>query len=114
MHRTSSPEQKFPLEAGFFQSVRQKVAKAVGNYNQCCNSIRCNICLENTMRRVIGTLLILSPLFAFTAFACLGVLLGSMGMDIHWTSKGASCITIACSIFALGACVMAGVRLRRN
>ena len=70
--------------------------------------------LENTMRRVIGTLLILSPLFALMAFVFLGVLLGSMGVDIHWTSKGASYIAMAFSIFALCACVMAGVHLRRN
>jgi hypothetical protein len=69
---------------------------------------------ENTMRRVIGTVLILSPLFALMAFAFLAVLLGSMGVDIHWTSKGASNIAMAFSIFALCACVMAGVHLRRN
>jgi hypothetical protein len=70
--------------------------------------------LENTMRRVIGILLILSPLFALMAFAFLGVLLGSMGVDIHWTSKGTSYVAIACFILALCACVMAGVHLRKN
>jgi len=66
------------------------------------------------MRRVIGTLLILSPLFVLMAFPFFGVLLGSMGMDIHWTSKRASYIAMAFSIFVLCACVMAGVHLRRN
>jgi hypothetical protein len=66
------------------------------------------------MRRVIGTLLILSPLFALMAFAFFGVLLGSMGMDIHWTSRVNSYVTIGCSVLALCACVMAGIHLWRN
>jgi uncharacterized membrane protein len=66
------------------------------------------------MRKVIGTLLILSPLFVLMAFPFFGVLLGSMGMDIHWTSETASYVTIGCSILALCACVMAGIQLRRS
>jgi hypothetical protein len=66
------------------------------------------------MRKVIGTLLILSPLFVLMAYAFFGVLLGSMGMDIHWTSKMASYVTTGCSIVALCACVIAGIHLRRN
>ena len=41
-------------------------------------------------RRPIGTLLILTPLLVVVGFGLLGVrqVLGSMGMDIHWNSRG--------------------------
>jgi hypothetical protein len=45
-------------------------------------------------RRPIGTLLILTPLLVLTGLGLLGVLLGSMGMDIHWTSKAAFYVAI--------------------
>jgi hypothetical protein len=65
-------------------------------------------------RRPIGTLLILTPLLVLTGLGLLGVLLGSMGMDIHWTSKAAFYVAMTCSIVLFCGCVMAGIRLRRS
>ena len=65
-------------------------------------------------RRTIGTFLILTPLLFLIGGGLLGVLLGSMGMDIHWTSKGAFYVAITCSIVLLCGCVMAGIRLRKS
>jgi hypothetical protein len=65
-------------------------------------------------RRALGTLLILTPLMALIAYGLSRVLLGSMGIDIHWTSKGASYIAMTCSVLLLCACVVAGVQLRNG
>ena len=70
--------------------------------------------LENTMRRVIGTVLILSPLSRSW------LLLFWVYCSDRWAStstgpqRGASYIAMAFSIFALCACLMGGVHLRRN
>src|ERR1700733_14832281 len=40
-------------------------------------------------RRAVGTLLLWTPLVIFVLFGLSGVLLGSMGMGVHWTSKEA-------------------------
>ncbi len=37
----------------------------------------------------VGMLLILLPLLCLAVMVALGILLGSMGMDIHWKSKAA-------------------------
>jgi hypothetical protein len=65
-------------------------------------------------RTAIGTLLILTPLLVPIGLGLPGVLLGSMGMDIHWTSKAAFYVAITCSIPLLCGCVMAGIRLRKS
>jgi hypothetical protein len=65
-------------------------------------------------RRTIGTFLILTPLLFLIGGGFLGVLLGSMGMDIHWTSKAASYVAIMCSVLLLCACVATGFQLRKS
>ena len=65
-------------------------------------------------RRPIGTLLILTPLLVVVGFGLLGVLLGSMGMDIHWNSRGTFYVATTCCVLILCACVVAGVHLRRS
>ena len=65
-------------------------------------------------RRPIGTLLILTPLLALVGLGLLPVLLGSMGMDIHWNSRWTFYVATTCSVLILCACVVAGVHLRRS
>ncbi len=65
-------------------------------------------------RRAFGTLLVLTPLLVLVGLGLLAVLLGSMGMDIHWTSKGPFYVTATSGVLILCACVMAGVHLRKN
>ena len=65
-------------------------------------------------RRPIGTLLILTPLLVLVGVGLLGVLLGSMGMDIHWTSRGTFYVAAMRSVLILCTCVVAGVHLRRS
>jgi hypothetical protein len=65
-------------------------------------------------RRPIGTLLILTPLLVLVGLGLLGVLLGAMGMDIHWNSRGTFYVATTCSVLILCACVVAGVHLRRS
>jgi hypothetical protein len=57
-------------------------------------------------RGPIGTLLILTPLLVLIGLGLLGVLLGSMGMDIHWTSKAAFYVAMTCGILLLCGCVI--------
>ena len=48
---------------------------------------------------------------------CVGllrVLLGSMGMDIRWTSRGTFYVAAMCSVLILCTCVATGVHLRRS
>jgi hypothetical protein len=80
---------------------------AVDRYLRCQNAMQ-------KWRRVIGTLLILTPLVLLLALILLAILLGSMGMDIHWTSKGRFYVTTACTFLTLCACIIAGVHLRRS
>jgi hypothetical protein len=65
-------------------------------------------------RRPIGTLLILTPLLALSSCAFTGILLGSMGIDIHFNSKAASYVAITCTFLVLLACVATGIRLRKR
>jgi hypothetical protein len=65
-------------------------------------------------RRPIGTLLILTPLLVMVGLGLLGVLLGSMGMDIHWNSRGTFYVATTCRVLILYACAVAGVHLRRS
>ena len=65
-------------------------------------------------RRPIGTLLILMPLFVLVGLGLLGVLLGTVGMDIHWNSRGTFYVATTCSVLILCACVLTGVHLRRS
>ena len=52
-------------------------------------------------RTAIGTLLILTPVLVPIGLGLPGVLLGSMGMDIHPHSKAAFYVAITCSILLL-------------
>jgi hypothetical protein len=54
-------------------------------------------------RVVFGNLLILIPFVVLAGGCLLGVLLGSMGMDIHWTSKMPFYVAaiLACSLSSL-------------
>jgi hypothetical protein len=65
-------------------------------------------------RRPIGTLPILTPLLIMVGLGLLGVLLGSMGMDIHWNSRGTFYVATTCSVLILCACVVAGVSLTKK
>jgi hypothetical protein len=42
------------------------------------------------------------------------MLLGSMGVDIHWTSKGAAYVTPMAGVLLLCGVVVLGFRLRRD
>jgi hypothetical protein len=65
-------------------------------------------------RRAVGTLLLWTPLVIFVLFGLSGVLLGSMGMDVHWTSKEALYIAATCVVLLVCACVAAGLKLRKG
>jgi hypothetical protein len=69
---------------------------------------------EMGWRRTIGTVLLLTPLWGSILFILTGILLGSMGMDIHWTSNKGAYIGWTTLVLAFSACVMAGVKLRRR
>src|SRR5258708_22606834 len=47
------------------------------------------------------TLLILTPLLVLVGLGLLGVLLGSMGMDIHWNSRGTFYVAATWSVLIL-------------
>jgi protein-S-isoprenylcysteine O-methyltransferase Ste14 len=96
----------------------------VGPYDEICgNTITARLLcqplpevpkLMQRWRTVTGTLLILMPLLLLLALPLLGVLFGSLGMDIHWTSTMSYYATMTCIVLMLCACVMAGVHLRRS
>jgi fatty acid desaturase len=65
-------------------------------------------------RRPLGTLLIWTPMLALGFRVFTGILLGSMGMDIHFNSKAVSYVAIAFTILILIAFVAVGFRLRRR
>jgi protein-S-isoprenylcysteine O-methyltransferase Ste14 len=66
-------------------------------------------------RKVAGGFLILTPLVVVVALPFVGVLLGSLGMDIHWNaSKTLFYIAIVCFVLMLLVCLKAGVRIRRD
>jgi hypothetical protein len=64
-------------------------------------------------RRALGTILIAIPILFLLALIPVGVVLGSLGMDIHFTSKSAAHIVIFCFVIVMWGCVFAGTRLRR-
>ena len=62
---------------------------------------------------MIGTMLILMPFCLVLAVALLGIMLGSLGMDIHWHgSRTLLYLMLLCMVLLLFACVIAGIRLR--
>jgi hypothetical protein len=65
-------------------------------------------------RRPLGTLLIWTPMLALAFCVFTGILLGSMGMDIHFTSKAASYLAMASTILILIACLAVGLRLQKR
>jgi hypothetical protein len=65
-------------------------------------------------RRSVGTLLLWTPFAIFIFFILFGVLLGSMGIDIHWTSKKSPYIVAICLVMFLGACLAVGRKLRKS
>ncbi len=66
------------------------------------------------LRVAAGTFLILIPLILLLSLPLLGIFLGAMGMDIHWTSKVSFYTTMVFAVVLLCACVLAGIRLRRS
>ena len=64
-------------------------------------------------RRSVGTFLLFAPLMVVIVMVPLGVLLGSMGMDIHWTSPRDAYFGWTCIVLIVCGCVVGGVRLRR-
>ncbi|HEY3989057.1 MAG TPA: hypothetical protein VGM02_07150 [Acidobacteriaceae bacterium] len=68
-----------------------------------------------TWRTAIGTLLVLAPLLVLAAMLQFGVLLGSLGMDIHWNaSKALGYAAVLCIGVTLCLCFILGIRLLRN
>jgi uncharacterized integral membrane protein len=65
-------------------------------------------------RVVFGNLLILIPFVVLAGGCLLGVLLGSMGMDIHWTSKMPFYVAAIFGVLIIFVSVISGVRLRRS
>jgi hypothetical protein len=56
----------------------------------------------------------LTPLLVLVGLGLLDPLLGSMGMDIHWNSRGTVYVATTCSVLILCACVVAGIHLRKS
>lgn len=69
--------------------------------------------MQPRWRRFIGTLLLLTPLFALICCGLLAVLMGSLGMDIHWASKTPLFVAASGAGVLLCACVVVGIRLRK-
>ena len=65
-------------------------------------------------RRAVAMLMISTPLLALVVYSVGGVILGSLGMDIHWTSRSAAYIAGFALIVSLIACVAFGVTLLRQ
>ncbi|WP_433967684.1 hypothetical protein [Tunturiibacter gelidiferens] len=64
---------------------------------------------------MIGTLLVAIPLLILAAIPLFCVLLGSLGMDIHWNgSKVHFYVAMLCVVLTLFACFFTGFRLRRK
>ena len=66
------------------------------------------------LRGAVGTLLLWTPLVIFVLFGLSGVLLGSMGMDVRWTSKEAPYIAATCVVLLVCACVAAGSQIAKR
>jgi len=65
-------------------------------------------------RRAVRTLLLWTPLGIFFLLGLSGVLLGSMGVDVHWTSKEAPYVITTCVVLLVCACAAAGLKLRKG
>ena len=67
-------------------------------------------------RKAFGTLLLWTPFLILSLFCLSGVLLGSMGMDIHihWTSKASPYIAATCAVLLVCSCVVVGLKLRKG
>jgi hypothetical protein len=65
-------------------------------------------------RRRVGTALLFGPLMVVIVMVPLGALLGSMGMDIHWTSARDAYFGWTCIALIVCGCVVGGIRLRRR
>ena len=58
--------------------------------------------------------LALDSFVGFGSFSLSGVLLGSMGMDIRWTSKKAPYVAATFAVLLGCACMAAGLKLRKG
>jgi hypothetical protein len=68
-----------------------------------------------TWRTGIGALLVLAPLLVLAAMPLFGILLGSLGMEIHWNASRALGYTaVLCATVTLCLCFIIGIRLLRN
>ncbi len=66
-------------------------------------------------RLVLGTILILVSLLPIAALPVSGVLLGSLGIDIHWNgSKLGGYVSLACTGLTLFCSFLAGLRLLKT
>jgi heme/copper-type cytochrome/quinol oxidase subunit 1 len=65
-------------------------------------------------RRAVGTLLLWTPLVIFFLLGLSGVLLGSFGVDVHWTSKEAPYVVTTCVVLVVCSCLAAGLKLRKG
>jgi hypothetical protein len=65
-------------------------------------------------RQALGTLFVLLPLLLLAAFPFFGILLGSLGVDIHWNASRASGYAAAfCVVLLLCVSIFVGWRLLR-
>jgi hypothetical protein len=68
-----------------------------------------------TLRMFVGTLMVLAPLLVMAALPLFGVLLGSLGMDIHWNaSRTLGGISALCLGIILCLSFIIGIRLLRS
>jgi hypothetical protein len=65
-------------------------------------------------RRAVRTLLLWTPLVIFFLLGLSGVLQGSMGVDVHWTSKEAPYVITTWVVLLVCVCVAAGLKLRKG
>lgn len=66
-------------------------------------------------RTVVGTILMLAPLFLLATLPLMGVLFGALGMDIHWNATpAAGYVALLCVVLILCLCFIVGARLRRK
>jgi hypothetical protein len=65
-------------------------------------------------RQALGMLFVLLPLLLLAAFPFFGILLGSLGVDIHWNASRASGYVVAlCVVLSLCLSLLVGWRLLR-
>ncbi len=66
------------------------------------------------LRRFCGTVLLWTPVVVAVFLGFSGLLLGSLGMDVHWTSAKSQFIAATAVVLVVGVCVAAGLRLRKE